>query len=210
MKTTLALLGLICLLIAGWLIMSGFSAHHEDSSIFTHPSNFEKPLVEMVDAHIQAAPDHTVLAIYSSGEFTTDTKWPAFFTSIIVLDIEASAEWYQQALEMELIALNHYPDYGFSQANLRNNDLQLELIQTAKTIAASSILEDSPAKSRISGLFKIGMAIDQFEQTIDRLQTLGVEFQGSIVQDPVSGRRMIIALDPEGNRIQLFEKAKQP
>ena len=160
----------------------------------------------MVDTRIQATHDHTNLAIHTSGEFVPDTKWPAFFTSIIVLDIEASAEWYQQALDMELIGLNHYPDYGFSQANLRNNDLQLELIQTNKTIAASSILEDSPAKSRISGLFKIGMAIDQFEPNIDRLQTLGVEFQGSIVQDPISGRRMIIALDPDGNRIQFFEK----
>jgi len=32
-----------------------------------------------------------------------------------------------------------------------------------------------------------------------------VDFNGGVVEDPVSGKKMVIILDPDGNRIQLFE-----
>ena len=111
---------------------------------------------------------------------------------------------------MELINLDHFPDRGFSQANLRSEMIHIELIQTSSSITLEDVLENAPAKSRVSGFFKMGLALKDFQTTIDRLKTQGVKFAGSVVKDPLSGRRMVIILDPDGNRVQFFESASQP
>jgi predicted enzyme related to lactoylglutathione lyase len=40
--------------------------------------------------------------------------------------------------------------------------------------------------------------VSHFEET-------GTEFNGQVVKDKNSGKRMVVIFDPDGNRIQLFE-----
>ena len=42
--------------------------------------------------------------------------------------------------------------------------------------------------------------------TTRRLRLLCIEFHGQVVHDANSGKKMVIIRDPDGNRIQFFEK----
>ena len=44
-----------------------------------------------------------------------------------------------------------------------------------------------------------------FDTWVARLKATGVEFQGDVVIDKTSGKKMLVVKDPDGNRIQLFE-----
>ena len=58
----------------------------------------------------------------------------------------------------------------------------------------------------MGGFFKFGMKIPDFDQWISHLTDAKAEMHGEVVIDPVSEKRMLIIKDPDGNRIQLFEK----
>ena len=59
---------------------------------------------------------------------------------------------------------------------------------------------------RIIGLFKIGFVVTDFEKWVDHLIDKEVDFCGNIVTDDNTEKRMVIITDPDGNRIQIFEK----
>ena len=59
---------------------------------------------------------------------------------------------------------------------------------------------------RVTGFFKIGFLVTEFDMWIDHLTNEKVDFYGNIVTDHTSGKRMAIITDPDGNRIQIFEK----
>ena len=46
----------------------------------------------------------------------------------------------------------------------------------------------------------------EFDDWVDTLKHAKVEFYGDVVTDELSGKRMLLIKDPDGNRIQLFEK----
>ncbi len=48
--------------------------------------------------------------------------------------------------------------------------------------------------------------VTDFEKWIDHLTNEKVDFYGSVVTDDTTGKRMVIITDPDGNRIQIFEK----
>ena len=58
----------------------------------------------------------------------------------------------------------------------------------------------------IDGFFKIGFLVDEFDAWVNRLREAEVEIHGRVVTDKNLGKRMLIIKDPDGNRIQLFEK----
>lgn len=58
----------------------------------------------------------------------------------------------------------------------------------------------------MKGIFKIGFSVTDFNSWMTHFENSKVNFRGSAVEDPNSGKRMIILLDPDGNRIQIFEK----
>ena len=59
---------------------------------------------------------------------------------------------------------------------------------------------------RVTGFFKIGFLVTEFDMWIDHLTNEKVDFYGNIVTDDTTGKRMAIITDPDGNRIQIFEK----
>ena len=131
---------------------------------------------------------------------------PRYFAAILVTDIDASIDWYSANLGFEVVNRTDLEDRGISIANLKFENIHLELIETGAILPRSELLKSKPDKMRIAGLFKFGFAVNDFDKKVDELKEQAVELQGSVVVDPINGKKMVIVLDNDGNRIQLFEK----
>ena len=129
-----------------------------------------------------------------------------FFLAVIVQDIDRSIEWYQQKLGLKVVNRVDLPARGFKQANLKRAGMQLELIQLNNQLLPKDILKGQPKKTKIAGLFKFGFAVKDLQQWHQHLSQQKVQFNGSIVKDNVSGKQMFLINDPDGNRIQIFER----
>ncbi len=128
------------------------------------------------------------------------------FMAIIVSEIETSVNWYQEMLGFEVENRLDLPDRGLWQANLKNQGMRLELIQTSSMINSQELLSERGSKVKLTGFFKIGFTVKNFDDQLSFLESGKVKIHGGVVADPVTGKRMVIVLDPDGNRIQLFEQ----
>lgn len=129
-----------------------------------------------------------------------------YFSAIIVQDIDSAIDWYGKKLGFELISRIDRPKRGLSQANMKYQDAYIELIETDKTLNRTDLLAGKHKKTKIAGFFKLGFQVSNFDQWIEWLNKAQVKFYGSVVKDVVSGKRTVLILDPDGNRIQLFEQ----
>ena len=118
-----------------------------------------------------------------------------YFVSIIVADFEKSIKWYEDVFALQTLNKVINDERGFKQANLGNSEFLLELIYLQTATSRSQ---------QVTGFFKFGIRVNKFDDWIKRLRDLKVEFNGDIVEDPVSGKKMVVIKDPDGNRIQLF------
>ena len=145
-----------------------------------------------------------IQSVNSQGKIPSNIE--SSFSAIIVSDIDSSIQWYNQVLGYTLVDQRSVDEIGLKQANLESNDLSLELIQLKTAKPAHELLASYPPKTRVRGLFKIGYSISDFDKWISHLNSLAVNFNGDVVLNPLTNKRMIIVNDPDGNRIQLFEK----
>lgn len=127
-----------------------------------------------------------------------------YFVAIIANDMDASLLWYTETLGFDVLNQTENESRGFKQVNLKRGNGFLELIELNGTLSLQELLEGK--KTRIEGFFKFGFSVPQFDQWINFLNRNNVTTHGQVVTDPVSNKRMIIILDPDGNRIQLFEE----
>ena len=138
-------------------------------------------------------------------EFTPKNNIEGFFTAVIVTDIEATIKWYKNNLRFETLDFNKYESRGFAQANLKLQNFHLELIQLNSAIDLSHEIDGYSKKTKIVGIFKVGIKVNNFDELLSTFERNNVGSNAEVVNDPVSNKRMIIVLDPDGNRIQVFE-----
>ncbi len=129
----------------------------------------------------------------------------AYFSALIVNDIEQSLDWYSGILGFEIHNKTVDKDRGFKLANLKRENNSLELIELDAAQDPKKAIPNYHKKTRLVGIFKFGYKTSHFDSWISHLQKNKVKWQGQVVTDPVSGKRMLIILDPDGNRVQLFE-----
>ncbi len=120
--------------------------------------------------------------------------------------MEVSSTWYQNTLGFEILNETHNAERGFKLQNLKHGNVHIELIEIKGTMAPTTLLENEPKGSRVGGFFKFGMKVSDFDQWVSHLTDSKAEMHGEVVIDPISEKRMLIIKDPDGNRIQLFEK----
>ena len=130
----------------------------------------------------------------------------ASFVAIIVDDIDQSIEWYTKKLGFEVIDRVDLEKRGLSQSNLKNGDTRLELIELSTALSIDDLLDESAKSSRVKGFFKFGLTVSKFDEWVSHLEAVKAEFHGEVVKDNSTGKRMIIIRDPDGNRIQIFER----
>ncbi|MGH1364640.1 MAG: VOC family protein [Calditrichia bacterium] len=129
-----------------------------------------------------------------------------YFTAMIVSNIDTTLEWYTNNLGFEMVSRVDLEERGLRMANLKCGKAWIELIELKGAVSPGELMVETPKKIRIIGLFKIGYLVAELDQWVTRLKNAGVEFNGDVVKDQHSGRRMVIVKDPDGNRVQLFEK----
>ncbi|MDW3195214.1 MAG: VOC family protein [Cytophagales bacterium] len=129
----------------------------------------------------------------------------AYFSAILVEDIQVSKQWYTEILGFDVV-LESQIAKGFTILNLKRGNSALELIQLPGALSPAEAIESYHSKTRIKGFFKVGFKVNDLEAWVEFLQKNEVQFNGGVVEDPVSGNPMVIILDPDGNRIQLFEE----
>ena len=130
----------------------------------------------------------------------------AHFSAIIVSNIGTSINWYSDSFGFKVLNKVVSEKRGFKQANLKCGNILIELIELNNSLTATDILKNHPKKTKIDGFFKFGFIVSKFDKWVTHLKQLKVEFYGTVVTDPISKKRMILLKDPDGNRIQLFEK----
>ena len=140
----------------------------------------------------------------SNAQIVENDPPDASFTAIIVKDIDQSLKWYSEVFGLETANRTDLEERGFSQANLRSADLWIELIELGSAVDPSSLVDNS-GRTRFTGFFKFGVQVSDFDSWWTHLQKLEVTINGSVVTSE-EGKRMVIILDPDGNRIQIFER----
>lgn len=143
------------------------------------------------------------LTAFSQNETLSEPY--AGFSAVIVQDLNRSIEWYSGILGFEVIDQAENPDRGFAQANLKNGYVMLELIELETAVSPAELLKGYDNKTKITGFFKFGMTVSDFDSWVRHLEKENAHISGSVVANPATGKKMIIVLDPDGNRIQLFE-----
>lgn len=130
----------------------------------------------------------------------------AYFSAIIVKDFDASIDWYSRVLGFELLDKTESDERGFKQANLIRKAILLELIELRNAVSLEEVLPNYTSRTRTLGIFKTGFIVAEFDKWMEHLRKEKVDFYGEVVRDNSSDTRMIIVLDPDGNRVQIFEK----
>lgn len=142
------------------------------------------------------------LPILSFSQVEEEWNAKALFSAIIVSDIDESIEWYSSILNVELKNKTENAKNNIKQANLRNSNLWIELIE----LPSEMLMENKATKKSYGlGLFKFGIQIENMDSFISSVNLIDPSQEINIVQDPISQTRNLILKDPDGNRIQVFE-----
>lgn len=128
------------------------------------------------------------------------------FTALLVDDLDASLDWYRTVLGFDVVSRTDSEERGFSQANLIRGDERLELVTLMNIKSLSELLGRPADDVLLNGIFKFGFAVDDFDRWAMHFRKQNVAFRGEVVEDPQSGKRMVVLLDPGGNRVQIFER----
>ena len=125
------------------------------------------------------------------------------FVAFIVKDIDKSIDWYSSNLGFELVNQTNLEERGIKQANLKLGNTKIELIESSSSINPT---ENSTKKILVQGIFKVGFIVSNFNDWANHCIKVQLITKKDIVIDPTDNKRMLIIKDPDGNRIQLFEK----
>lgn len=129
-----------------------------------------------------------------------------YFTAVIVSNLDRSISWYTNNLGFEVASKRDNIESGFRQANLKRGNALIELIELESAINPKDVVPNYNNKTKLLGIFKFGFKVSDFDRWMKYLDEKAVQKYGTVVIDPISRKKMIILLDPDGNYVQLFEK----
>ena len=115
----------------------------------------------------------------------------------MVDDVEAAIKWYVDHFGFSLLS-NHAP--AFADVKLG----QLRLLLSGPTSSAGRPMPDGE-KPQPGGWNRIHLIVEDLAAEVTRLRAAGVEFRNDIVTGP--GGSQILAIDPSGNFVELFQPA---
>jgi catechol 2,3-dioxygenase-like lactoylglutathione lyase family enzyme len=126
------------------------------------------------------------------------TATGAFF-ALSVADLKASTEWYQDKLGLKVVMQMPKQDKA-AVTVLEGGGLIVELIQhdDAAPAGKDNIL--------VHGIFKAGVIVDDFDQTVEALKARHVEIAFGPFPKKANQRANVIVKDNAGNLIQFFGK----
>jgi catechol 2,3-dioxygenase-like lactoylglutathione lyase family enzyme len=117
----------------------------------------------------------------------------------IVDDVDAAIAFYADQLDFDV---EMHPGPGF--AALARGDLRLLLNSPAGGGGAGQAMPDG-SLPQPGGWNRIQVEVVDLDPVVERMRTAGVKFRNEIVTG--RGGRQILADDPSGNPVELFEPA---
>ena len=115
---------------------------------------------------------------------------------ILVDDVAASVDFYTQ--HFGFTVLNSFPPF----ADVQRGNLRL-LLSGPQSSAARPMTDGE--RPRPGGWNRIHFIVDDLDAEIARLKEAGVPFRNEVVTGP--GGSQVLACDPSGNLIELFQPA---
>lgn len=131
---------------------------------------------------------------------------PSFF-AVSVADLAASEAWYRRTLGLETVRSVESRDGRGRALVMRRGELVVELVHFEGSRAPRA----DPAVEhpfQIEGLVKAGVFVADAGQWHTYLLEAGVEADAEVVIDGALGVRTFVFRDPDGNRVQVFERCK--
>jgi catechol 2,3-dioxygenase-like lactoylglutathione lyase family enzyme len=133
---------------------------------------------------------------------TSDT-----FFALSVADAEASARWYSEKLG--LMVTNRLPRNDQTKSSMilvQGGGLTVELVQHDEAVPLRNFIPEPRGSLYVHGIFKVGVAVDNFDEAIAALRARGVAIPiGPFPRRPDQPANAIIQ-DNAGNYIQIFGK----
>jgi catechol 2,3-dioxygenase-like lactoylglutathione lyase family enzyme len=117
----------------------------------------------------------------------------------IVRDVDAAIHFYTEHLDFELVM---HPAPGF--AALKHGNLRLLLNAPGAGGAGASMPDGSSPEP--GGWNRFQIEVEELRATVEKLRSKGVSFRSEIIEG--NGGRQILAEDPSGNPIELFESTR--
>lgn len=115
----------------------------------------------------------------------------------VVREVESSIEFYTKNLGFRLVE-----QMGPAFAIVAKDDLNLWL--SGPQTSAARAMPDG-RKPEPGGWNRIVIEVDDIESLVDSMKTAGVSFRNEIISGP--GGKQILAEDPSGNPVEIFEAA---
>ena len=127
------------------------------------------------------------------------------FIALSVADLEASGRWYAEKLGLRVVM--HVPRAEKAAVTvLEGSGLIVELIQHDDALPLSAAAPAVKATFLVHGIFKAGVIVDRYEETLATLRARGVEFAMGPFPARAGQRANVIIRDNFGNMIQIFGK----
>jgi catechol 2,3-dioxygenase-like lactoylglutathione lyase family enzyme len=152
-------------------------------------------LSEMALAQVAREPVMQTPVLQTSG---------AFF-ALSVADIKASTDWYQQKLGLKAVMQRPMQD-KVAVAVLEGGGLIVELIEHEGALPLAKAAPTVKDNTFVHGIFKVGVVVDDYEKTLAKLKSRGVEIAYGPYPTKADQRANVIVKDNEGNLIQVFGK----
>ena len=150
-----------------------------------------------------------IIALFLADDVFSQTKRlgepKSFFFEVTVSDIDSSLAWYEKYLGLEFIERTDYPHLGYRQANIKSGLISVELIEPDSSVTEEIIRENFAGK-KLQGFSKIGFTVPDFTNWMGSMLEKNVRIVGSIAADRITGKRVMIIADPDGNLIKIFEE----
>jgi catechol 2,3-dioxygenase-like lactoylglutathione lyase family enzyme len=114
----------------------------------------------------------------------------------LVEDVAASVDFYTRHFGFT-VGINSPAFADVTRGNLR-------LLLSGPQSSAGRAMSDGERPGP-GGWNRIHLIVDDVEQEVDRLKQEGVEFRNDVVTGP--GGAQVLAIDPSGNLVELFQPA---
>lgn len=123
------------------------------------------------------------------------------FVAIVTEDVDAAARWYASALELTEVKRVEADDGAYSIRIMTRGGLTVELLSLPGTQAPPE---------RHLGLFKSGFYVSDIDAAHESLRTRQVDVDERVFTDEPLSVRTFVFRDPDGNRLQVFERCRGP
>ena len=107
----------------------------------------------------------------------------ASFFAIIVEDMDTSLLWYKEKLGFRILNESNLPERSLRQANLKKDHVHLELIELASALKPAEAIKDFSPKSKITGFFKVGFMVPDFESWLAHLDRVKIEAHQKAIEN---------------------------